>query len=145
MHQAILIKTLFFILIVACSSLLIAQREENKRENIEITKIKVKNFFKATRTSTITTAKKKKPFFKVNRNTKKQLLIEFHRHKQNKKKKVNIEINQLFVELMNNNEIIHVDNRMEYHLVLQKQVLYLQLHNQFVSLVHDSLGHELIL
>jgi hypothetical protein len=49
-------------LIVACSSLLIAQREKNKRENIEITKIKVKNFFKATKTSTITTAKKRNLF-----------------------------------------------------------------------------------
>jgi hypothetical protein len=34
---------------------------------------------------------------------------------------------------------------MEYDLVLQTQVLYLQLHNQFVSLVHDFLVHELIL
>jgi len=46
---------------------------------------------------------------------------------------------------MNNIQIIHSDMIMEYENVLQKQVLYLQLHNQFLSLEHDLLEHELIL
>jgi hypothetical protein len=46
---------------------------------------------------------------------------------------------------MNNIEINHFDMMMEYEIVLQKQVLYLQLHNQFLSLEHDLLEHELIL
>jgi len=46
---------------------------------------------------------------------------------------------------MNNIQIIHSDMIMEYESVLQKQVLYHQLHNQFLSLEHDLLEHELIL
>jgi hypothetical protein len=78
-------------LIVACLSLLIAQRKR-KEYNIKITKkkIKVKILFKATRTSSaITTTKKeeeeKKTLSKVIETKKKnQLFIEIHRHKQNK-------------------------------------------------------------
>jgi hypothetical protein len=46
---------------------------------------------------------------------------------------------------MNNIEIIHFYMILVHENVLQKQVLYLQLHNQFLTLEHDRLEHELIL
>jgi hypothetical protein len=47
--------------------------------------------------------------------------------------------------LMNNIQIIHFDRMMVYENFSQKQVLYLQLHNRFLSSERDWMGHELIL
>ncbi len=46
---------------------------------------------------------------------------------------------------MSNIQIIHFDRIMVHEIVLQKQVLYPQLHNRFLSLERDWLEHELIL
>jgi len=49
------------------------------------------------------------------------------------------------VGTMSNIQIIHFDRIMVHEIVLQKQVLYPQLHNRFLSLERDWLEHELIL
>jgi hypothetical protein len=46
---------------------------------------------------------------------------------------------------MSNIRIIRFDGIMEYEIVLQRQVFYLQLHNRFGSLERDWLEHESIL
>jgi hypothetical protein len=109
-----------------------------KNKTQKLPKIKVKIFFLLSdnniNNNNNDNKKKQKKTFPRLIKTQKSFFILIHRLKQNEKeKKINIEIKQLFVELMNNIEINHVDNMMEYAHVLQTQVLYLQLHNQFVS------------